>query len=219
MNGKIWEEKDIEYLRENYSNTAILELAKYFNCSVKRVSNKAWKLGLKKDKDFLIEMFRKNVDDPNHSSRKYRFKKGHTPFNKGKRQVDFMTQEAIERTKGTRFNKGQKAWNRKPVGYERITKDNYIEVKVAEPNVFKLKHRVLWEKHNGTIPKGHNVQFKDGNRQNISIDNLYLISKSEQLKKQNSMHVRYPKEVQLAIQMKGALNRQINKLKNKNTKN
>jgi hypothetical protein len=34
------------------------------------------------------------------------FKKGHVPVNKGKKQTEFMTREAIERTKNTRFKKG-----------------------------------------------------------------------------------------------------------------
>ena len=35
------------------------------------------------------------------------FPKGHVPRNKGKKQTDFMSAEAIERTKATRFQKGQ----------------------------------------------------------------------------------------------------------------
>ncbi len=111
------------------------------------------------------------------------------------------------------FKKGNRPHNTKDVGYERITKDGYVEVKVAGPNVFELKHRWIWKQANGEIPKGYNIQFKDGNRQNCRIDNLYMISRSQQLSKENSMFARYPKELQKLIKVKGALTRQINKRK------
>ena len=100
-------------------------------------------------------------------------------------------------------------------GYERITRDGYIEVKTAEPNVFELKHRLVWIEHNGAIPKGCNIQFKDGNRQNVTIENLYMISRSKQLKNENSMYARYPEDVQYLIKLKGVLSRQINKVTKK----
>ncbi len=40
-----------------------------------------------------------------HSSKGY-FQKGHTPMNKGLKQSEYMTPGAIERTKATRFKKG-----------------------------------------------------------------------------------------------------------------
>jgi hypothetical protein len=35
-----------------------------------------------------------------------------------------------------------------------------------------LLHRVVWEKHNGKIPKGFHIHHKDENRLNNEIDNL-----------------------------------------------
>lgn len=76
-----------------------------------------------------------------------------------------------------------------------------------------MKHRLVWAEHYGRIPPGCNIQFKDGNPMNCSIENLYLISRHDQLKNENSMYARYPKEVQDTIKTLGALTRQINKLK------
>lgn len=45
------------------------------------------------------------------------------------------------------------------------------------------KHRWLWEQAHGAIPKGYNVQFKDGDTLNCVLDNLYLISRKKQLRK------------------------------------
>ena len=43
----------------------------------------------------------------------------------------------------------------------------------------KQKHRVVWEQAHGPIPEGYLVKFKDGNRMNCSIDNLYLVSRAD----------------------------------------
>ena len=110
-----------------------------------------------------------------------RFQKGDIPFNKGKSQKDYMSAESIEKTKKTRFKKGQSPINWRPVGSERITKDGYTEIKIAEPNVWKLKHLVVWEKENGPIPKGHALVFADGNKENLDINNLMLISREKLL--------------------------------------
>lgn len=69
--------------------------------------------------------------------------------------------------------------NFKPVGSERINAKGYVEVKVRNPNTWKLKHRVVWEQANGKIPKGHRILFADGNRLNMAPDNLLLVSRGE----------------------------------------
>ncbi|WP_179988358.1 MULTISPECIES: HNH endonuclease signature motif containing protein [unclassified Acinetobacter] len=79
----------------------------------------------------------------------------------------------------TSFKKGQRGWNAKPIGYERITKDGYIEVKTAEPRTFELKHRVVWKKAHGEIPSGHALVFKNLNKQDCRIENLEIITRGE----------------------------------------
>lgn len=104
-----------------------------------------------------------------------RFEKGNIPFNKGKKGI---YPKGCEKTW---FKKGQTPINHKPVGSERIDRDGYILIKVAEPSVWKLKHRVIWEKANGPIPKNYTVIFLDGDKSNTDINNLALVSRSELL--------------------------------------
>lgn len=104
-----------------------------------------------------------------------RFQKGHVPSNKG--CVQKLPPEVLERIKKGWFKKGQKALNHKPIGSERVTVDGYIEIKVAEPNVWKLKHRVVWEAHYGKIPKDKMISFINGDGTNCNIDNLIMIDK------------------------------------------
>ena len=77
------------------------------------------------------------------------------------------------------FQKGHPNFFKKPLGYERTHPDGYTWVKVAEPDVFRAKHRVVWEQYNGPIPPGHKVIFADGDKSNFNIDNLLLVTNSE----------------------------------------
>ncbi len=77
------------------------------------------------------------------------------------------------------FKKGETSWNHAEIGDEAWTTDGYLKVKIAEPNKWKQKHILVWEKHNGPIPEGFMVTFKDQDHANCSIENLALISKSE----------------------------------------
>jgi len=70
--------------------------------------------------------------------------------------------------------------NHVPVGTERIdNKDGYVKVKIAEPNVWQLKARIVWESINGEIPPSHIIRFIDGDRLNVTIENLEMISRQE----------------------------------------
>ena len=109
------------------------------------------------------------------------FKKGNVPHNKDKKQIEYMNQESIERTKKTRFKKGNKPKKYRPVGSERITKDGYIEVKVADPNKWETKNKIIYKQYFGDIPKGHKVIYADGNKLNNDINNLILVSDNEEL--------------------------------------
>lgn len=65
-----------------------------------------------------------------------------------------------------------------PIGSERISK-GYILVKVAQPNKWKEKHRVVFESMYGNIPTNHKIIFLDGDKMNCSIENLRLIKDGE----------------------------------------
>lgn len=69
----------------------------------------------------------------------------------------------------------------RPIGSERLTERGRIKIKVAEPDVWKLKHIYIYEQKYGKIPKGKVLVFLDGNKQNCSLDNLKLVDKKEQL--------------------------------------
>lgn len=104
-----------------------------------------------------------------NTGRTGRFQKGQEPPNKGKKGVCAAGCEK------TWFKKGHIPANYRPVGSERVNKDGYIEVKVADPNKWRLKHRVVWEAVNGKISKGYIIIFRDNDKTNTDINNLMLI--------------------------------------------
>lgn len=181
----------IAELKRDYATTLNRDLADRFGCTIYAVHNAGFRLGLKKDKEFMRKVSKENFTE-DHPARKHWIKKGTTPPNKGKKQKEYMSKEAIERTKATRFQKGSIPPDAVPVGYERLDKDGYIYIKVEGKRKLVLKHRHIWEKHFGTIPKGNNIQFKDGNKHNCDIDNLYMISRGEQMKNENSASKNLP---------------------------
>ena len=181
MTKKNWTEVEKDILTEMYANSSTGELAARFGCTVGAVYGMAFQLGLKKDRDYIASVARKWMSDPNHPFHQTAFKKGNIPHSKGRKQTEYMSPECIERCKKTCFKKGNISHNHRHLGSERINKEGYIEVKIAEPGTWKLKHRLTWEYHHGSIPSGANVQFRDGNRQNCDIDNLYVIAREEQM--------------------------------------
>lgn len=105
-----------------------------------------------------------------------RFKKGQVSINKGKRGIH------VPGTEKTWFRKGSTPHNHKPIGSERVeNRQGYTLVKVAEPNVWRAKHKIIYEAEHGPLSKGQLVIFLDGDRTNLSLDNLKAISKAESL--------------------------------------
>lgn len=216
---KIWSQDEIEILKSMYPNSLTEVVAKTLNRSASSVYGMANHLNLKKSEVFLKSDASGRNNVLAESGKAYRFPKGHVPVNKGKKQSDYMTPEAIDRTKKTRFKKGNRPLSYKPVGSKRITRDGYIEVKVEDPNIWKLQHRIVWEKHFGKIPSGMNVQFKDGNSQNCNPENLYIISRADQLRNENSFHAKYPESIKKLLAAKRVLTRTINKIQKINPEN
>jgi len=140
-----------------------------------------------------------------------RFKKGTVPPNKGKK----MSAEQYAKSSRTMFKKGGIPQNYRPVGSERVNVDGYIEIKVADPSKWELKHRVVWEESNGKIPAGMNLIFKDNNPLNVKLDNLMLVTRAENMIINHAganMYKGIEKEVAInAIRLKNAIKNKLSK--------
>jgi hypothetical protein len=103
----------------------------------------------------------------------------------------------------TQFKKGRKPHNYKPEGSIRVDKDGFTLIKVNGKYV--LYHRYLWIQENGKVPEGYVVAFKDGDKSNITLDNLELITKQENMLR-NTVH-RLPEEIKEVINLKKTITR------------
>lgn len=204
-----WTEEERSILVKMYPHHAAKEIAAVLGRNTSSVYNQARLLGVKPTRERLQQAGRMLSQDARSAAT--RFKKGNIPATKGKR----LSQEVYEKIRPTMYKKGHTPVNRREVGSERVSRDGYVEVKVAEPNKWMLKHRVVWEQANGPIPKGHNIQFRNGDKTDIRLENLYIISRQEQLLTENCMRAKYPEELQQIIMLKAALKRKIKSINKK----
>lgn len=126
------------------------------------------------------------------------FKKGHVPFNKGMKQEEWLSSDAIKRTKATRFKKGQLPQTAKPLGHIRksphrrkgqiVGYDWFINIDRhgnRSPNYNYRKY--LWESFYGEdAPKGMIFVAKDGDQTKTpTVDNIEMISRAENMMRNN----------------------------------
>lgn len=128
-----------------------------------------------------------------HNGLDGRFKNGHTTWNKG------LKCPITPGQRKTMFKKGRKNDDEKPLGSERIDRDGYTYVKTQAPNVWNLKHRIVWEHHHGEIPKGHIIRFTDNDKSNFDINNLEMVTQDENLRLNRIGYKNYPDELKPCI--------------------
>lgn len=75
-----------------------------------------------------------------------------------------------------RFEKGE---NLKPIGFERYCKNAKCWLIKASIKRYERKSHYLWRKAGRKIPRGHIIDYKDGNSRNCTLENLELISRVE----------------------------------------
>lgn len=210
MTHRPWTARELELLRAAYPDTPTAALAKSLGRTVKAVYAQAKAHGLSKSAAYLEgpHAFRLRRGDVGIG---HRFKKGLIPWNKGMKGLDIGGKE-------TRFKKGQisgrAAEHCRPIGDERVV-DGYRQRKISNTGSkaqrWAMAHVLIWQEANGLLPDGHIVIFRDGNRENLALDNLECISRAENMRR-NSYH-NYPPEIVQAVQLRSLISKQINQRK------
>lgn len=82
-----------------------------------------------------------------------------------------------------------------------INHNGYVSV---YSNGEKLLHRLIWEEHNGEIPKGYQIHHIDKNKLNNDLNNLQLVNSSEHTKLHmtGESNPHYNKELSLEHKLK-----------------
>lgn len=209
---RLWSRKDDALLRKRYPHESTQALATALRRSLSSTYGRAAKLGLAKSAEYLASPAACRLRRGDNVGAKFRFPKGHVPANKGLRRPGW----SAGRMRETQFKKGE-SLKRMPVGSTRLV-DGYVYRKVADtPYVswtrnWTLEHRRVWEESRGPIPRGHALVFINGDKTDVSIENLECITRRE-LMARNTVH-NLPKELASTVQLLGVLKRQINKRDN-----
>lgn len=191
-------------LKREYIKTPVRKLAKKVSKSPCFVKGRLAKLKLE-----IPEAVRKERKN------NQQFAKGHLPFNKGKKQTDYMSAEAIVKSAKYRYQKGHIPHNTKQQGDGAISirtdsktgrKYYFIRIKLDQ---WEPLHVQIWEKKNGPTPAGHIITFKDGNSLNCIPDNLMLLSRRENMLRNSikNLHPTLQENIRVITRLKKAINK------------
>jgi hypothetical protein len=191
-----------QQIKGEYLTKPLNELAREVNATSPRIKRFLERNDLKIPKALL----QKRIQDS------YK-KKGDTAYNKGLKQEDYMSAEALAKSAKTRFKKGNIPHNILQIYTERETKDGYIEVKIKNPNIWVLKQRLVYEKHHKIqLEDSEIVIFKDKNNRNFTVTNLKRISKEENMLRNSKHH--FPQEIIPTMALLSQMNNKIKTLEN-----
>jgi hypothetical protein len=158
-----------QFVRDHAAGTYNSDLARMLNerfgtdYRAQSVANLKSYLGVRSG---LVTTFQKGK----HASRGTEYRPGHVPWTKGKKGLVCGGH--------TKFKPGHRPANYMPVGTVAKNTDGYWRVKLADPNVWAFKHRLLWEEAHGPIPDDMVVMFLDGNKDNCTLDNLAMVKRT-----------------------------------------
>ena len=204
---RTWTPAEDMRLSAAYPDTPTADLAAEFNCKPSQIHDHAHKLGVRKSKAFMTELLRECAKRAAAGGVAHRFKPGHTTWNKG---LLFIVGG---RSAETRLKPKNVPPNYLPLGSERHSKEGYLQRKLTDtgypPRDWVAVHHIIWREAGHEIPKGHALVFRDGDKTNVVLENLELITRQE-LMRRNSYH-QYGPEIVKAIQLRGVVIRQINK--------
>lgn len=175
---RVFTKSQAEFIRSNYPKFTRKELTKKVN-----------------------EAFNINVTEKQVCSfvKNHKIKSGRTgQFQKGNKGWNTGTKGLTKANTGS-FKKKHHPANKMKVGSERVNTDGYIDIKIAEPDVWKAKSKIIWEQYNGAIPQDHILRFKDGNKLNCNIENLELLNRREHLYLNLLQYDKKPEEIKPSV--------------------
>lgn len=206
-----WAADEDAVLRREYPSEPTADIARRLNRTPSSVYQRAGILHLAKSAVYLASPAACRMRRGDAVGAHHRFPKGHVPYNKGLRRPGWGPGRMKETqfTCGVRRGVALKLY--KPIGSERLSKNGYLQRKINDDLPLQARwravHLIVWEAAHGPLPVGHAIVFCNGDKSDIRLDNLECITRRA-LMLRNSVH-NLPKPLSLAVQLLGALNRQI----------
>lgn len=202
-----------QYIRDNYMTQFLREMGAHLGRTEGTIRGRMQILGLVVPPEIVKKRLQQSFKRLEQSGKVSRFQKGNIPVNKGQK----MSPEVYEKCKGTMFKPGQIPVNTvhfgKPYLYTRKKKDGYVERTwfIQEGTNKRSAYLSYLCRQNGIDLTGKKPILKPGfdHSRAPTIEDVIVVTNSENMRR-NTLH-RYPKEVVHLCQLKGALQRQINK--------
>lgn len=162
-------ELERRYVRRYYPHVEAQVLADKLNRTLWGIYGVARQLGVGKSAAFMLAQSERVKN--NHATR---FKPGHVPHNKGKRHFAPGMEKHW-------FKKGIVPHNKKKIGSTRVDTEGYVLKKITESK-WELLHKLVWAEAYGSYnTKTHCLWFKNGNTQDVRLENLELITRAESM--------------------------------------
>ena len=211
----IWTPEEEAIIRECYPDTDTLELAGRLGVTVKQLYHKAVKLKVTKSEKYVEKLNEKASAIVTERGRESRFKKGQRAHNKGKK----MSPETYAKLSANMFKKGIVPHNTKYDGCITVRVDTRTQIPYQYIRLSKGKweqyHRVVWEQAHGPVPAGFIIRFKDGDTMNASLDNLEMVSRSQNAVDNRWKVNKLPAELQETFRLRTEIKKLIGSKKNK----
>lgn len=205
----IWTPEERKTLAELYHNHTSEHIAKLLNLSIFSVYSQAYKLGLKKDPEFLTQPTSGRLQKGDTRGIAYRFKKGDVPANKGKK----MPAEQYEKCKGTMFKPGVLPKNAKHFGkpflYEQKTKNGIFKFWLIHVNRRRKSYMTYLLEQQGIDLTGKIPRLKAtySFANPPTLDDIYIVDMADNMA-MNTIN-RYPEELKQTMRAIGKLRKKV----------
>ena len=196
----VWTAPMLQRLQSLYPDRVGKALAAELGVSLSAMYKKANELGLKKSEAFYAgaDSGYLRGDRGIHT----RFKPGQKPWTTG--------MKGLRLSPCSEFQKDSVPVNKQEIGALRINTLGDIDIKVGPGGGEWLSlRRYVWEMAYGPIPPGMCVVPDNGDGHDTRIENLLLVTRAENI--QINLVRRYPRELRLAMQLRGKLASQISR--------
>lgn len=191
------EQTHLDYLKKIYKNRSNKEIADLINnrfgtdYSSKQIMQIKYRKGLKSGYGQFVHNHQDCLEFITENYPKMTIKELSEKFNE--KYGTNMSSESIRQIKRrynlqtpnkdiqNRFKKGNTN-QRKPIGSEWIKSSNgEVYIKIKDPDVWVLKKKYIYEEKYGKIPEDYNIICLNGDKQDIRIDNLLAIKRTDLL--------------------------------------
>lgn len=213
-----WTADEEQILCDLYPDIPCADIAALLDRKPSGVYQAAHRLGLEKSEYFKASessgRIARGRQHPNVIAT--RFQSGQIAWNRGIKGV-VGVQDACRRTQ---FKAGQKPHNTKPIGSYRLNKEGHLQQKIGNAKGSNSKRwrtvaELVWCAANGPLASKHIVVFKPGlftnKLEEITLDRIECVSNAQHALR-NSIWRHDPELVKL-YQLKGAITRQVNRIK------